>query len=370
MHLLRTGRRWPVRSGGIMPYRSGSVTPQGKIPMNVTTNESPQAIKAKAKQVRDQLIEKIAAISNTVTPEEREIVDKIITRAKVGKRDAMTAKLSPAMSALIFRKANDWNRVWSAPKVLEYARRIHDKAWQWNGQGVSFYNTGNLGDGQHRLCAAALEGFTWETVIVFGVDPEAVSTIDDGSARQASDHAHMHGVEDAGRKQTIIRSASAYFAKVKPDPIKFVSVKSAAELAVAIKDHDPLLSKAIELGEASRVGRAGACLKPNEAARAAFVMLYGGWPPEKVTHDLASIQSGVANETEGGADSPLYVARKIIDMQSKGDTVQAVKQIGWIVNAAIKFEAGDVASAKIIKNEVEKGLPNPKFTPGKAQQAA
>jgi hypothetical protein len=337
--------------------------------MDTINAGSPQALKAKAKEARDALIEKITAISNMVTPQEREAVEKIVLRAKLGKRDSMTVSLAPAMCALLFRKANDWNRVWSAPKVLEYARRIHEKAWQWNGQGVSFYTTGNIGDGQHRLCAAALENYTWETVIVFGVEPEAVSTIDDGSPRHASDHAHMHGVQDAGRKQVIMRTVASYFAKVRPEPIKFVPVKSADELSVAIKNHDAMLSRALAIGDASRVGRP-ACLKGNEAARFAFVQLFCGWPVEKVVHCLQSVQLGSVNENEGGADSPLYMVRKIIDAQAKGETVQTVKQIGWLVKASIMFDAGDIASAKVIKNDVEKGLPNPTFVAVEADRKA
>jgi hypothetical protein len=171
----------------------------------------------------------------------------------------------------------------------------------------------------------------------------------------------MDGVQDAGRKQIIIKTAGSYFAKTG---VAFPVLKSAAEIASAIKANDMMLSKAIELGDTCADGLAPGvpCLSKNECGKIAFVMLFGGWPTDRVVHTLRRLQSGTAIDAEGGETSPLYVVRGIIDAKTKGQTIQAIKQIGLILNAAAKVELGAKASARILKAEIAKELPTPMFS--------
>jgi hypothetical protein len=306
------------------------------------------------------MLEKIQGIAATATPQEREMIDQIIAQARTGEQTTTTATFTPAACALLVVKCNDWNRAFAVDTVHEYVRRIQAGQWKWNGQGVSFYKNGSLGDGQHRLMGHALAGATWHTSVAFGVDQADVVTIDNGRSRQAADHAGMAGVKDAGRKQTIVKTAGSYFAKTG---VVFAALKSAAELAAAIKAHDLTLSKAIELGDGCIEGLAPGvpCLSRNECAKIAFVMLFGGWPTERVVRTLRRLQSGTAIEAEGGETNPLYVARGIIDAKTRGQTIQAVKQIGLVLNAAMKVEAGTKASARVLKAEIAKELPTPLF---------
>jgi hypothetical protein len=335
--------------------------------MKPTTTAAPRP--APATERRNDTYDKILAVAATATAEEAAAIVSIVEHAKGDASSCSINELTPTMSALLFTEHNGSNRAWTADKVLEYARRMSAGAWRYNGESLSFYKTGAIADGQHRLGGSALSGHTIKMPIAFGVDPDDVTTIDDGSARKGSDHAAMDGVKNPKRKESIVRTAATYFSKLV-EPFPFPAVKSAAELTEAIKRYNTELTTAIELGDTSIVGMALPCLKPSSAARVAFILLLGRWPAEKIAHTLNRLQVGVAQEGDGGTESPLYAASQIIVAKSKGEAVAAVKQIGWIVNAALKYEVGAVASARVLKAEVEKELPSPVFVPAATAQAA
>jgi hypothetical protein len=261
--------------------------------------------KPRASVLNESTFARIDAVAKTATAEEVAAVAKLIERAKASIQETAVVKITPAMAALVFVDHNGWNRQWKAKKVNEYARRMKAGAWKWNGEGLSFYNTGDTGDGQHRLAAAALAGFTLNVPVAFGVEPEAVDTIDDAPGRAGYDHAEMDHIKDTKSKQAILKAAAAYFAKVQPDPIEFDLVGSAAEFHRAIKKHDALLSKALDIADDCKRGCSSPVLKRPEAARTAFVMLFGGWPAERVAHVLHRLQQGTALDSEGGEMSPL-----------------------------------------------------------------
>jgi hypothetical protein len=104
-------------------------------------------------------------------------------------------------------------------------------------------------------------------------------------------------------------------------------------------------------------------LSKNDAAKIAFVMLLGGWPVDRIAHALRRVQEGTALSQEGGDKAPLYIVRAILDEKQKGKTIQAVKQIGLFLSAAFKSETGMVASARVLRAEVDKELPSPVFVP-------
>jgi hypothetical protein len=125
--------------------------------------------KQKANALREKTLANIASVAAMATAEERAAVEEIIAQAKDGKKQMIIAKLTPAMAALLFTKANDWNREWHPENSVELARRMTEGEWAWNGDSFGFYTTGNLSNGQHRLGAAVLAGLALEVPIVFGI---------------------------------------------------------------------------------------------------------------------------------------------------------------------------------------------------------
>ncbi len=74
--------------------------------------------------------------------------------------------------------SNTWNRLRSA---------IVRGAWKINGECVVFDTDGILIDGQHRLHAIAQSGRAVPVLVIYGVEPEAFTTFDQGKKRSGSD---------------------------------------------------------------------------------------------------------------------------------------------------------------------------------------
>lgn len=91
-------------------------------------------------------------------------------------------------------EGNVHNRPVHQSIVEQYADQMKRKLWQLNGESVVIDKTGTLLDGQHRLWACIESKTSFETVVVFGIEPESFSTIDTGSKRSAADVLHIAGI--------------------------------------------------------------------------------------------------------------------------------------------------------------------------------
>jgi hypothetical protein len=324
----------------------------------------------KIQEARDSTLDKIKNVALNASAEDTAMFNEIVALAKAGACSSKVFTLPPAVQALLFVKCNGHNRAWrgTGPKsATEYARRMSSGLWKWNGESISFYIDARLSDGQHRLSGGAISGFTLVTPIVFGVTLDASDTIDDGLARHGSDHVAMRGVKDGKRKQSIIATAGAYLAKAG---IPFDALKSEAEIAAAIEAHNQALSKALDFAGLSERNCANPLLSTTEAARIAFVMLFGSWPDGKIAHVLSRLQSGTSPDAEGGDKSPLFIAAEIIAAKTKGKSIAAVKQVGLVISAAMMVERGEKSSSRTMRAEIDKQIPNPAFPLADVQEAA
>lgn len=68
--------------------------------------------------------------------------------------------------------------------------------WLLTHQGVAFNKEGRLHDGQNRLAASVASGFSFRTLVFFGVgDDQEMARFDSGGVRTAADAARICGVE-------------------------------------------------------------------------------------------------------------------------------------------------------------------------------
>jgi hypothetical protein len=73
------------------------------------------------------------------------------------------------------------------PRTIgEYARDIRNNAWLLNFQPITFRKDGSLDNGQNRLEAIVEADKPILSLVVWGVDPEASSTVDIGQKRTAT----------------------------------------------------------------------------------------------------------------------------------------------------------------------------------------
>ena len=85
--------------------------------------------------------------------------------------------VTPEM-ATQFLEANQLNRPLSDAHAQRIAAQIRANKWQFNGDTIKIAKTGDILDGQHRLWAIIYSKKPVETVVVYGIEREAFSTID------------------------------------------------------------------------------------------------------------------------------------------------------------------------------------------------
>jgi hypothetical protein len=339
--------------------------------MKIDANsKKPQADEPERKSLADELQEKVVAIASKATDVDRQLVSKIIKRAETGKKACDIVTLTPATCALLFLTHNSHNRAWRPNSSVEYARRMSQQKWKWNSTTIGFYVDGIMEDGQHRTASAALSGFTWEVVVVYGIERDAIDTVDDNMRRSGADHAGLDGITDANRKQQIVKSAAGYFVKAGN---KDAALRSPAEVKAAIETDNQLLELAMDIGTHSRDRIATPALAEAKADAIAFVLLKAGWPEARIRERLALFQTGVS--TLGEAD-PLYVAASLLDNRRKkaarGEKLNTAKEMGITIYALLETEKGTKAiNLKHIRAAVDgKNLPDPTYPSAPPMQEA
>ena len=105
--------------------------------------------------------------------------------------------VTPAMAKHWLETTNINNRPLSEMHWMKIWLDIVEGRWKYNGEPISFGTNGALLNGQHRLQACAESEIPIDTDVIFGLDPEAMSTIDIGKVRTAANIAYLDGVENA-----------------------------------------------------------------------------------------------------------------------------------------------------------------------------
>jgi hypothetical protein len=322
------------------------------------------------RSLADEVRGEIAIAASKATEKDHKAVNDLIRRATNSAFSVELITLTPAMCALLFLNHNSHNRPWSPGWSLELARRMKTGQWKRNSMSTGFYNDGTVEDMQHRLAAAALADTTLTVPCAFGIEKDAVDTIDGGKRRSGADHAGLDGITDPGRKQAIVKAAANYLVRAGDAA---AALKSEAEVKRAIETNDQMLAQAIELGEQSRHGIAGGgTLKQSSADALAYVLLKSGWPVQNIRDKLGMFQTGISTVSE---DEPFYVAAKLIEARKKkaarGEKLTLAKEIGIAVFAMVETQKGVKAiQLRIVKAAVDgKTVPDPRF-PLAQQQAA
>ncbi|HEX9992481.1 MAG TPA: hypothetical protein VGB14_06115 [Acidimicrobiales bacterium] len=90
-------------------------------------------------------------------------------------------------AAAVMLAGNIVNRKLRRQRVLLYAKQMAAGKWRLTGETIVFSPTGQLLQGQHRLHACIEAGVSFPTIVVRGIDPEAMRVMDSGLARTAAD---------------------------------------------------------------------------------------------------------------------------------------------------------------------------------------
>jgi hypothetical protein len=89
-------------------------------------------------------------------------------------------------------KCNKINRPIRKNHVAFLAEEITNGNWQVNGQAIVIADDEQVLDGQHRLFAIIEAGKSIQTLVVYGITPDAFKTIDTGAVRTGADALALH----------------------------------------------------------------------------------------------------------------------------------------------------------------------------------
>jgi len=324
-------------------------------------------IRNKAEETRNRILARAAE----ATPEDHLLVDRLIKQALTGDFQSETTEISAAAAGILFIQHNSHNRDWSYLWSEEIERRINVEEWKQNNATIGFYKTGKLADGQNRLGGAALSGKSVKVAIVYGIEEDAASTIDDIRRRAGSDSSRLVGIQDAKRKEQVVKMHAAYLTK---SGVETAKLHSNTEVDHAIRENDGTLSLALELGSKSCDNISSPVLKETQAQAVAYLLVKGGWDKHTVTEKLHLFQTGVSNE---GENSPFFVAAKLVEASrnstAKRDKMTTTKELGLVILAMQESEKGTKAVGRQrFRDAVKKNMPSPEYPSkdGEQEQAA
>ncbi len=125
-------------------------------------------------------------------------------KAKEPKAVIMT--ITPDLAKLMLERNLDTNRTQSGFHIGMYRREIAEHRMTITNQGIGFDMNGRLCDGQHRLQACVQSAVAFDSVVVFGLSPDAFMYVDSGYKRTAG---HKLGMDGFPEKNNLAAAARA-----------------------------------------------------------------------------------------------------------------------------------------------------------------
>lgn len=156
---------------------------------------------------------------------------------------------------------NSNNRNLRRAVVESYARDMEAGRWHLNGETVKFTDAGQLCDGQHRLSAIVQSGATVPMVVVRGLSPDVMATVDAGAKRSYADALRLAGEENTSTLAAVARRAVMWergmrtnTGAIRPTPLEmddFIQrhpeIRTSAELAARLASRERLPASVIGL---------------------------------------------------------------------------------------------------------------------------
>lgn len=191
--------------------------------------------------------------------------------------------------AITPEKAKEWmadknknNRKLNAQRVEKYARDMLNGNWQLTPQGISFYENGDLCDGQHRLTAIIRSGVCVNMLVTYNV-PNEISMVDRGYSRNTANILQMAGIDSNLSNKTIVGTVN-FLARAAG--CKFYSEMSMKSF---VENNGDILIEAVSL---SRAGSTTSIARKAGCIAGAFCALYEGINPDMLYSFFCIVNSG------------------------------------------------------------------------------
>lgn len=129
---------------------------------------------------------------------------------------AEVVMMTPEWAAALL-KLNVKNRPLSPRHIARIARQIRTGKWRFNASAFGVDTNGNFCNGQHRAAAIVETGIAVETVIVYGIPPDAFATIDAIlKPRSGTDILHL---DDVHRHGWAVKAALKWLVLIESDAV-------------------------------------------------------------------------------------------------------------------------------------------------------
>ena len=209
--------------------------------------------------------------------------------------------IAPEEAKTILAKCNTHNRQMSQYHVDFLASEMKHGRFKDNGDAIRFDVNGNLIDGQHRLAACVKSGVPLvDVIVVLGLDPDAIDTIDSGKKRSASDKVHLRGYARSKNLAAVARMRLAYF----NGDISATHKYSDLEILKTIEEKKDVLAEAVSMADKIY----NSPLKVMPSVMAAVISLSLEYSREKTVEIVDKIASG----EDLAAGDPCLMFRKTI----------------------------------------------------------
>lgn len=167
---------------------------------------------------------------------------------RVGERKIRNGivKLTPEQAALLLTK-NPNNRQVKEANVAFLVKEIREGRWELNGEPIIIDSNGHIVDGQHRLWACVESEMTISTLIVYGVSPNVINTIDTGTKRIAKDCLDMHNVTNSSLAASAIKLINQFERGTYSDVGSYSRVMSNQQVIQFYYDNQSKLENSISI---------------------------------------------------------------------------------------------------------------------------
>ena len=142
---------------------------------------------------------------------------------------------------------NPNNRQVKNANVLFLVKEIKEGRWELNGEPIIIDSNGQIVDGQHRLWACVDSNTTISTLIVYGVSPSVINTIDTGTKRIAKDCLDMHNIANSTLAASTIKLINQFERGTYSDVGSFNRVMSNQQVIDFYYDNMNKLENSISL---------------------------------------------------------------------------------------------------------------------------
>ena len=248
--------------------------------------------------------------------------------------------ITPDIAAEYLKK-NYKNRNIRKHVVRKYAADMRNGNWQLSPQGISFYENGDLADGQHRLEAILVANCPVDLYVTYDVPKE--STIQDRVAlRSTADILRMEGLPSYAASFAGVSLANMLFR------IAGRNSMSEGVLIKFIRDNEKLIADALSITGCKVNGSQMTRIAPLSAA--AFCALYCGLDKEHLLNFMKVVNSGFY---EKPSEQSAIVLRNYLIQSYIGNNSGEKRFCFVVATNAIKDFANELPRQKIYKSNTE-----------------